>query len=288
MGGFITSAVLVRTAEHESLRARINLQQDELSALSEYIDRAQITRERHRATHLLEDALDEVVDIVATTPLTTSEAQRRLKAVHIVNEAFAAEWEQLAERVAREARRVSEDLDRYGEDPEYFAIWVAKNGIDLTGRDEILAHKAHRTLLRARHPQASAPGDDVFGAPLPNAQHPEWTQWRISVVEGRNRELESDAARITDLEHRRALVQAELQSLSAQLQTFQHPRHVWWGLGVLLILTLFGIVLPLMFMPQDANSFRSSHKIIVIGGFLFGLLTLFIYVAILLRRKSPG
>ncbi len=83
-----------------------------------------------------------------------------------------------------------------------------------------------------------------------------------------------------------ALLEGEISNLNSHIKTFSYPPNLWWGVGVLGFLAVFGILFPVFMIWTELYS--DIAKKLIVYCFFAGILGLFVYIAsqiVTLRRK---
>jgi len=87
--------------------------------------------------------------------------------------------------------------------------------------------------------------------------------------------------RARDLQREVSLLITEVAQLKFRLETFSYPPNLGWGLLVLLILAVFGIIIPLLVIFTQA--FTNTNSLIVMISFIVSLFAVFFYIAMQIR-----
>lgn len=94
------------------------------------------------------------------------------------------------------------------------------------------------------------------------------------------------SAKRDDTDHQIALLKAQVGTLSARLKGQATPSQLGWGIAVLSLLAVTGILLPLILMPQLSRDFSPLHKVLVVAGFGAGLVAVLVYITALARHQT--
>jgi hypothetical protein len=68
----------------------------------------------------------------------------------------------------------------------------------------------------------------------------------------------------------------DIPILEARIKAFSYPPNLGWGLFVLLLLAIFGIIIPVLVI--FAQAFSVTNSLIVIISFILALATVFAYI----------
>ena len=72
------------------------------------------------------------------------------------------------------------------------------------------------------------------------------------------------------------ILEQEITDLEARIKAFSYPPNLGWGLFVLLLLAIFGIIIPVLVI--FAQAFSVTNSLIVIISFILALATVFAYI----------
>jgi len=89
-----------------------------------------------------------------------------------------------------------------------------------------------------------------------------------------------------ELPKEKSVLTGEIADIKSRLKSFSYPPNLGWGLFVLLILAVFGIITPLLVI--FTQSFTNTNSLIVMISFIVSLFAMFLYIAMqigTLRRR---
>jgi hypothetical protein len=79
-----------------------------------------------------------------------------------------------------------------------------------------------------------------------------------------------------------ALLEGEISNLNNHINTFSYPPNLGWGLAILGYLTVFSIFWPVLVIATEA--FCTWQKYLIVYSFYFGILLIFTYIFIQIRK----
>lgn len=314
IGGFITSAVINLSVKRRAIEEEIEDHAVEAARLQALAAEARTGGERLRAWHLILDRSSRLAAFDGMPP--DAEGGRRLMgAEEIEPTAFEAEWQPFAERWRAQRKQLLYHVMSHGWGDDYlFEEWAKVAQFDASHPDAWMAEEIWRFGWQANRPKPKselepptlgamgalglkAPSSDLRSLYLPLPPHivqmdREAKQRR---EDDRNEALAVFATEAKAYELSAAEATHRVETLRPRLREVdRRPDRLGFGYFALVVLTLGGIVAPLVFMPATVTEgYDTWHKWLAIGMFLVGLTLVLAYIAMLLfpwltdRGHSP-
>lgn len=271
VGGLITATLLQLTADRNASQARIGKLSTELEALQRQRDDLLSRAHRVKARSLIWSRLDKVLGLNALP--AAHEAHQLVRARHIPEPDFAAEWEAISSAIEAERPNIVDDVARFGrrrDDYERWLLWMEQHHTS-DDRDVWLAARMYRHMVGL---PADAEAESVD----------------MILDQERQRRVEYYENRASNVEGRMDVVQSELHLMRDHAHVPHVPDHLLLGVGILTFLTLVGIALPLLLLPQRPGTLILWQRDLIVGLFLCGLFFVLGYIAFMLAalRRIPG
>lgn len=273
IGGFITHSVLMLAAEKRSLKNQRTDKEIRLEALREEEERLLEESEALKVREFLNYVIDELT-VADEWPSFEVMMETHPQTQNLNREKLKCEYEKLAKQTLDSMHFIEQHSNKIEVlDALTFDEWVAKNNLDISGYDKDVLEREYdrkcerqqkvllekeRLVLETRRPKSIK---------LPTLTLTLWEQ----------QELERIRDRLSNLEHEILLFESELATLDTRLGTFSYPPNLGWGLLVLLILAVCGIIIPLLVIFTQA--FTNTNSLIVIISFIVSLFAVFFYIA---------
>jgi len=270
VGGFITASVLSLAAEKRSLNNQKNDKEASLKTLKGEKKKLSNEYEPLAVQSFLEYKLHELIGMVEL-PSLEKVVQDNPETRDLNLTILESEYERLSGQIHRAKDFIGRNLDKINiRSNDTFDRWVENNNFDISGYDyEILEIEYARvkdekwSSLPEFEQAIVAPQRMRFPyiAPIPEQQ-----------------ELDNLKGKIDKLTYEISALENDVASLGFRISKFSYPPNLGWSLFVLVLLALFGIIIPLLVIFAQAYSVTNS--LIVMFSFVLGLTAFFIYLYI--------
>ena len=291
VGGFITASVLMRGSEKASLTQQQANKKTRLRALEQEETRLYEVYETMKIDKFLEAIADELTKEDELPSLEV--LMQRYPEQNLHPAILKREYENLS-KLRLEARQFIEQHSDKINLAKFllFDEWIKENELDISLYDyELLDEEYYRfrnreeEILEEQKRKTTPPQlRGMFEIQMPNIMRlpsPSQTQYELYRRSKEDRKFEDVERRVNNLRHEIMLLHNEITDLDTRLKTFTYPPNLGWGFLVLLLLAVFGILIPLLVI--FAHAYTVTNSLIAIVSFILGLAAVFVYIYIQIR-----
>ncbi len=273
VGGFITASVLMLTAEKRSLNnqkmdkeARLQTLKNEKGTLSQELDTKEVEI-------FIESITDKIIDS-KDMPSLEEVINDNIDAQSLNPAILKREYEVFSSKIIKAKKFIITHLEKIKPKSVTFVDWVKMNHLDISKYDyeilERLYDKVYDIVLEQE--QESLP--DWGRATLP----PTLLRMRLPYITPISEQQELQRLRQNIQEHTGeiAVLENDVNNLDLRISKFSYPPNLGWGLFVLFILAVFGIIIPVLVI--FAQAFSITNGLTVIISFIVALVAVFAYI----------
>lgn len=271
IGGFITASVLNLLSEKRSLINRKKDKETRIQTLSNKKGNLLKELEPKEILSFLNSIADELIN--SGKVFSLEEILQNYPSAQSLNlKILKKDYELLNKQILEARSFIEQHSDKIiAKEAANFNEWVNKYQLDILSYNYEILEREYNRVKSEKQELLSDWERTLMPSNLLQMNIP-----YISPI-SEQRELENLKDKIQESRYEISSLDNDVASLDTQLKTFSYPPNLGWGLLVLLILAVFGIIIPLLVIFTQA--FTNTNSLIVMISFIVSLFAVFFYIA---------
>jgi len=275
VGGFITHSVLTLAAEKRSLINQKKDKETRIQTLSNKKGNLLKELEPKEILSFLNSIADELIN--SGKVFSLEEILQNYPSAQSLNlKILKKDYELLNKQILEARSFIEQHSDKIiAKEAANFDEWVNKYQLDILSYNYEILEREYNRVKSERQELLSDWERTLMPSNLLQMNIP-----YISPI-SEQRELENLKDKIQESRYEISSLENDVANLDTRLKTFSYPPNLGWGLLVLLILAVFGIIIPLLVIFTQAFTNTNSLKVMI--SFIVSLFAVFFYIAMQIR-----